>query len=143
MKLKILLAVLALALAQLVPAASAEEAPRYAEGEAIVVMRGESGASAAASAKNAAGQSMGLAEGSVIQYFNPIKEDETQTSAASRAASAESETMTVVHMRAPEGMTTEEFIEKLRAEPNVVSAMPNYIMQTQSVTPDDEHWGEQ
>ena len=143
MKLKILLAVLALALAQLVPAASAEEAPRYAEGEAIVVMRGESGASAAASAKNAAGQSLGLAEGSVIQYFNPIKEDETQTSAASRAASAESETLTVVHMRAPEGMTTEEFIEKLRAEPNVVSAMPNYIMQAQSVTPDDEHWAEQ
>ena len=143
MKLKILLAVLALALAQLVPAASAEEAPRYAEGEAIVVMRGESGAPAAASAKNAAGQSLGLAEGSVIQYFNPIKEDETQTSAASRAASAENETLTVVHMRAPEGMTTEEFIEKLRAEPNVVSAMPNYIMQTQSVTPDDEHWGEQ
>ena len=143
MKLKILLAVLALALAQLVPAASAEEAPRYAEGEAIVVMRGESGAPAAASAKNAAGQSLGLAEGSVIQYFNPIKEDETPTSAASRAASAESETLTVVHMRAPEGMTTEEFIEKLRAEPNVVSAMPNYIMQTQSVTPDDEHWGEQ
>lgn len=143
MKLKILLAVLALALAQLVPAASAEEAPRYAEGEAIVVMRGGSGASAAASAKNAAGQSLGLAEGSVIQYFNPIKEDETPTSAASRAASAESETLTVLHMRAPEGMTTEEFIEKLRAEPNVVSAMPNYIMQTQSVTPDDEHWGEQ
>lgn len=143
MKLKILLAVLALALAQLVPAASAEEAPRYAEGEAIVVMRGGFGASAAASAKNAAGQSLGLAEGSVIQYFNPIKEDETQTSAASRAASAESETLTVVHMRAPEGMTTEEFIEKLRAEPNVVSAMPNYIMQAQSVTPDDEHWAEQ
>ena len=143
MKLKILLAVLALALAQLIPAASAEEAPRYAEGEAIVVMRGESGAPAAASAKNAAGQSLGLAEGSVIQYFTPIKEDETQTSAASRAASAESGPLTVVHMRAPDGMTTEEFIEKLRAEPNVVSAMPNYIMQTQSVTPDDEHWGEQ
>lgn len=143
MKLKIFLAVLALALAQLVPAASAEEAQRYAEGEAIVVMRGESGASTAASAKNAAGQSLGLAGGSVIQYFNPIKEDETQTSAAARAASAESETLTVVHMRAPDGMTTEEFIEKLRAEPNVVSAMPNYIMQTQSVTPNDESWREQ
>lgn len=143
MKLKILLAVLALALAQLVPAASAEEAPRYAEGEAIVVMRGESGASAAASAKNAAGQSLGLAEGSVIQYFNPIKEDETQTSAASRAASAENETLTVAHLRAPEGVTTEEFIESLRAEPEVVSAMPNYIMQTQAVTPNDERWREQ
>lgn len=143
MKLKILLTVLALALAQLVPAASAEEAPRYAEGEAIVVMRGESGASAAASAKNAAGQSLGLAEGSVIQYFNPIKEDETPTSASSRAASAESETLTVVHMRAPEGVTTEEFIESLRAEPEVVSAMPNYIMQTQAVTPNDESWSEQ
>ena len=143
MKLKIFTAAMILALSACAHPALAEETPRFVEGEAIVVMRGESGAPAAASAKNAAGQSLGLAEGSVIQYFNPIKEDETQTSAASRAASAESETLTVVHMRAPEGMTTEEFIEKLRAEPNVVSAMPNYIMQTQSVTPDDEHWGEQ
>ena len=106
-------------------------------------MRGESGAPAAASAKNAAGQSLGLAEGSVIQYFNPIEERQAPANAAARAASAKSETLTVVHMRAPEGMTTEEFIEKLRAEPNVVSAMPNYIMQAQSVTPDDEHWAEQ
>ena len=73
MKLKILLAVLALALAQLVPAASAEEAPRYAEGEATVVMRGESGASAAASAKNAAGRSLGPSAGPVIQSITPIK----------------------------------------------------------------------
>lgn len=143
MKLKILLAVLALALAQLVPAASAEEAPRYAEGEAIVVMRGGSGASAAASAKNAAGQSLGLAEGSVIQYFNPIEERQAPANAAARAASAKSETLTVAHLRAPEGVTTEEFIERLRAEPEVVSAMPNYIMQTQAVTPNDESWREQ
>lgn len=142
MKLKILLAVLALALAQLVPAASAEEAPRYAEGEAIVVMRG-SHAPAAASARSAAPQSSGLAGGSVIQYFNPIEERQAPANAAARAASAKSETLTVAHLRAPEGMTTEEFIESLRAEPEVVSAVPNYIMQTQAVTPNDESWSEQ
>ena len=143
MKLKIFTAAMILALSACAHPALAEETPRFVEGEAIVVMRGESGAPAAASAKNAAGQSLGLAEGSVIQYFNPIEERQAPANAAARAASAKSETLTVVHMRAPEGMTTEEFIEKLRAEPNVVSAMPNYIMQAQSVTPDDEHWGEQ
>ena len=142
MKLKIFTAAMILALSACAHPALAEETSRYAEGEAIVVMRG-SHAPAAASAKSAAPQSSGLAGGSVIQYFNPIEERQAPANAAARAASAKSETLTVVHMRAPEGMTTEEFIENLRAEPNVVSAMPNYIMQTQSVTPDDEHWGEQ
>lgn len=142
MKLKIFTAAMILALSACAHPVIAEETPRYAEGEAIVVMRG-SHAPAAASAKSAAPQSSGLAGGSVIQYFNPIEERQAPANAAARAASAKSETLTVVHMRAPEGMTTEEFIEKLRAEPNVVSAMPNYIMQAQSVTPDDEHWGEQ
>ena len=142
MKLKIFTAAMILALSACAHPALAEETPRYAEGEAIVVMRG-SHAPAAASAKSAAPQSSGLAGGSVIQYFNPIEERQAPANAAARAASAKSETLTVAHLRAPEGVTTEEFIERLRAEPEVVSAMPNYIMQTQAVTPNDESWREQ
>ena len=142
MKLKILTAAMILALSACAHPALAEDTPRYTEGEAIVVMRG-SHAPAAASARSAAPQSSGLAGGSVIQYFNPIEERQAPANAAARAASAKSETLTVAHLRAPEGVTTEEFIESLRAEPEVVSAMPNYIMQTQAVTPDDESWREQ
>lgn len=142
MKLKIFTAAMILALSACAHPALAEETPRYAEGEAIVVMRG-SHAPAAASAKSAAPQSSGLAGGSVIQYFNPIEERQAPANAVARAASAKSETLTVAHLRAPEGVTTEEFIERLRAEPEVVSAMPNYIMQTQAVTPNDESWREQ
>lgn len=142
MKLKIFTAAMILALSACAHPALAEETPRFVEGEAIVVMRG-SHAPAAASARSAAPQSSGLAGGSVIQYFNPIEERQAPANAAARAASAKSETLTVAHLRAPEGVTTEEFIESLRAEPEVVSAMPNYIMQTQAVTPDDESWREQ
>ena len=142
MKLKFFTAAIILALSACAHPALAEETPRFVEGEAIVVMRG-SNAPAAASARSAAPQSSGLAGGSVIQYFNPIEERQAPANAAARAASAKSETLTVAHLRAPEGVTTEEFIESLRAEPEVVSAMPNYIMQTQAVTPDDESWREQ
>lgn len=142
MKLKIFTAAMILALSACAHPALAEETPRFVEGEAIVVMRG-SHAPAAASARSAAPQSSGLAGGSVIQYFNPIEERQAPANAAARAASAKNETLTVAHLRAPEGVTTEEFIESLRAEPEVVSAMPNYIMQTQAVTPDDESWREQ
>lgn len=142
MKLKIFTAAIILALSACAHPAIAEDMPRYVEGEAIVVMRG-SHAPAAASARSAAPQSSGIAGGSVIQYFNPIEERQAPANAAARAASVKSGTLTVAHLRAPDGVTTEEFIESLRAEPEVVSAMPNYIMQTQAVTPNDESWREQ
>lgn len=144
MKFKFFLAVLTLAFSAFAVTCSAEELQQYVPGEAIVVMRGGASASEAASAKNAFAGNSGLAGGSVIQYFNPIKENKTQAGAASRAASSKSGTMTVAHLRAPEGMTTEEFIEKLRAEPEVVSAMPNYIMRTHAtVEPNDTDWSRQ
>ena len=149
MRLKIFIAALAVALSAFILPANAEEIPRYAEGEAIVVMRGGSSVPAAASAKNAAAGAT-FAGGTVIQYFNPIKEPENEpdapaaeTNAITRAVPAQSGTLTVAHLRAPDGVTTEEFIEKLRAEPNVVSAMPNYIMQAQAVTPNDTEWKRQ
>ena len=150
MRLKNFIAALAVALSAFILPANAEEIPRYAEGEAIVVMRGGSSVPAAASAKNAASAGAPLAGGTVIQYFNPIKEPETEpdapaagTNAVTRAVPAQSGTLTVAHLRAPDGVTTEEFIEKLRAEPDVVSAMPNYIMHTQAVTPNDAEWAQQ
>ena len=54
MRLKNFIAALAVALSAFILPANAEEIPRYAEGEAIVVMRGGSSVPAAASAKNAA-----------------------------------------------------------------------------------------
>ena len=75
MRLKIFIAALAVALSAFILPANAEEIPRYAEGEAIVVMRGGSSVPAAASAKNAAAGAT-FAGGTVIQYFNPIKEPE-------------------------------------------------------------------
>ena len=143
MKLKIFIAALALALSSFALPARAEETPRYVEGEAIVVMRGGSSVPAAARARNAAQDGGGPAGGFVIQYFNPIKGRETPANAAARTVPAQSETLAVAHLRAPNGLTTEEFIEKLRAEPDVVSAMPNYIMHTQAVTPNDTEWSRQ
>ena len=143
MKLKIFIAALVLALSSFALPARAEETPRYVEGEAIVVMRGGSSVPAAARARNAAQDGGGPAGGFVIQYFNPIKGRETPANAAARTVPAQSETLAVAHLRAPNGLTTEEFIEKLRAEPDVVSAMPNYIMHTQAVTPNDTEWSRQ
>ncbi len=143
MKLKIFIAALTFALSSFALPARAEETPRYVEGEAIVVMRGGSSVPAAARARNAAQDGGGPAGGFVIQYFNPIKGRETPANAAARTVPAQSETLAVAHLRAPNGLTTEEFIEKLRAEPDVVSAMPNYIMHTQAVTPNDTEWSRQ
>lgn len=143
MKLKIFIAALTLALSAFALSARAEETPRYVEGEAIVVMRGGAQPRATKSARNAAPKNGGPAGGSVIQYFNPIEERPAQAAARARSFSAQSGTLAVAHLRAPEGVTTEEFIEKLRAEPEVVSAMPNYTMRTQSVTPNDTEWNRQ
>ena len=143
MKLKIFIAALTLALSAFALSARAEETPRYVEGEAIVVMRGGAQPRATKSARSAAPKNGGPAGGSVIQYFNPIEERPAQAAARARSFSAQSGTLAVAHLRAPEGVTTEEFIEKLRAEPEVVSAMPNYTMRTQSVTPNDTEWNRQ
>lgn len=142
MKPKIFLAVLVLALTAAAPAARAQESPRFAEGEAIVVMRGAAQTNAGA-AKRAAPENRVPAGGSVIQYFSPIEDDRPGAAARTRSASGEGGTLAVVHLRAPEGVTTEEFIAELRAAPDVVSAMPNYIMSAQSAEPDDAEWDRQ
>ena len=111
--------------------------PQYVEGEAIVMMRtdealAEVDSYAARSASNAASGSAASELGAVVvRNFLPVK-----------AAAADSEgwendgrvgaARTLSALRSASGESTEEFIERLRGDPRVVSAMPNYIMRLAS-----------
>ena len=126
--------------------------PRYVEGEAIVMMRtdearAEVDSYAARSASNAASGSAASELGAVVvRNFLPVKaatagseclENDGRVGAA-RALSANGaergggETYAVAQLRSASGESTEEFIERLRGDPRVVSAMPNYIMRLSS-----------
>ena len=130
--------------------ARAAQQPEYVEGEAIVVMKGASSAlsgakSAAAreSMKARAAASASKSGGSVIQLFSPIGES-VSGAAPARASSASGGTLIVAHLRAAEGESTEDFIARLTKDPDVVSAMPNYLMRRQALkTPNDPLWARQ
>ena len=115
--------------------------PQYVEGEAIVMMRtdearAEVDSYAARSASNAA-------SGVVVRNFLPVKAaaagseglEEDELSGAARALSANGDergnggTYAVAQLRSASGESTEEFIERLRGDPRVVSAMPNYAFR--------------
>ena len=140
-----LLPVLILALC-FAAAPSFAELPRYVEGEAIVMLRSAAPLAAANSlsadgvpaiAKNSAAPDLGAV---VVQSFRPVKaapQDGAEAEAAGGAARMraanglspnDEETYPVAHLRSASGESTEDFIERLRGNPNVVSAMPNYIM---------------
>ncbi|HIT04326.1 MAG TPA: S8 family serine peptidase [Candidatus Caccocola faecipullorum] len=127
-------------------APSFAELPRYVEGEAIVILRSAAPLAAANSlsadgvpaiAKNSAAPDLGAI---VVQSFRPVKaapQDGAEAEAAGGAArmraanglsANDEETYPVTHLRSASGESTEDFIERLRGNPNVVSAMPNYIM---------------
>ena len=135
------------ALAALIAASPSFAAvPRYVEGEAIVMLRSAAPLAAANSlsadgvpaiAKNSAAPDLGAV---VVQSFRPVKassQDGAEAEAAGGAprmraanglSSNDEETYPVAHLRSASGESTEDFIERLRDNPNVVSAMPNYIM---------------
>ena len=123
--------------------------PQYVEGEAIVMMRtdearAEVGYSAARSASNAASGSAASELGAVVvRNFLPVKAATVGSDGlkvdgrvgAARTLSANGaerggETYAVAQLRSASGESTEEFIERLRGDPRVVSAMPNYIMRS-------------
>lgn len=142
--------VVVLALAVLSCGAWAVQEPEYAEGEAIVVIRGasplicgvrslteENMRSTAASAATRSG-------GSVIQLFSPVEETPSAATEARSARAAAGGRLTVAHLRAAEGESTEEFIARLKKDPDVVSAMPNYIVRCQAAKiPNDPLWPRQ
>ena len=120
--------------------------PRYVEGEAIVMLRSAAPLAAANSlsaddvpaiAKNSAAPDLGAV---VVQSFRPVKaspQDGAEAEdaggaprmrAANGLSSNDEKTYPVAHLRSASGESTEDFIERLRDNPNVVSAMPNYIM---------------
>ncbi|MFR5881301.1 MAG: S8 family serine peptidase [Cloacibacillus evryensis] len=81
--------------------------------------------------------------GSVIQLFSPIGES-VSGAAPARASSTSGGTLIVAHLRAAEGESTEDFIARLTKDPDVVSAMPNYLMRRQALkTPNDPLWARQ
>lgn len=130
--------------------ARAAQQPEYVEGEAIVVMKGASSslsdaksAAARESMKARAAASASKSGGSVIQLFSPIGES-VSGAAPARASSASGGTLIVAHLRAAEGESTEDFIARLTKDPDVVSAMPNYLMRRQALkTPNDPLWARQ
>ncbi len=146
------------ALAALIAASPAFAAvPRYVEGEAIVMLRNAAPLAAANSlsadgvpaiAKNSAAPDLGAV---VVQSFRPVKaapQDGAEAEAAGGAprmraanglSSNDEETYPVAHLRSASGESTEDFIERLRDNPNVVSAMPNYIMTLSDNSGTDEN----
>ena len=148
------------ALAALIAASPSFAAvPRYVEGEAIVMLRSAAPLAAANSlsadgvpaiAKNSAAPDLGAV---VVQSFRPVKaspQDGAEAEAAGGAprmraanglSSNDEETYPVAHLRSASGESTEDFIERLRDNPNVVSAMPNYIMTLSDNSGTDENSG--
>ena len=146
------------ALAALIAASPSFAAvPRYVEGEAIVMLRSAAPLAAANSlsadgvpaiAKNSAAPDLGAV---VVQSFRPVKaspQDGAEAEAAGGAprmraanglSSNDEETYPVAHLRSVSGESTEDFIERLRDNPNVVSAMPNYIMTLSDNSGTDEN----
>ena len=148
------------ALAALVAASPSFAAvPRYVEGEAIVMLWSAAPLAAANSlsaggvpaiAKNSAAPDLGAV---VVQSFRPVKaspQDGAEAEdaggaprmrAANGLSSNNEETYPVAHLRSASGESTEDFIERLRDNPNVVSAMPNYIMTLSDNSGTDENSG--
>ena len=146
------------ALAALIAASPSFAAvPRYVEGEAIVMLRSAAPLAAANSlsadgvpaiAKNSAAPDLGAV---VVQSFRPVKaspQDGAEAESAGGAprmraanglSSNDEETYPVAHLRSASGESTEDFIERLRDNPNVVSAMPNYIMTLSDNSGTDEN----
>ena len=125
--------------------------PRYVEGEAIAAIKMTPAGNVTAgvmSAKNSAAASASSAAvesgAELIQVFSPIAAGEVQAAAsAKRASSSGSELLALAHFRGAAGETTAQLIARLKENPNVVSAMPNYMMPVSSVTPNDPMWKEQ
>ena len=131
--------------------------PRYAEGEAIVMYKtvarqGEARALSAADSAQDAGDELGV---ELLHSYRPIKSEdfakEEGTNAAARTLAAnvaktdESAEYSVTHVKSASGESTEQLIARLRENPNVVSAMPNYVTafdsaQSSEYRPNDEYY---
>lgn len=131
-------------------------AGNYAEGEAIVVIAPVSVESPTAGKAQASIKPLARAQSQeqedtilpgveVIQRFRPVKAKAPETSVTgygARTSSGEREYETL-HVRSAGGETTEQLIDRLKQLPGVISVTPNYIIEPDSVVPEDPRWGEQ
>jgi uncharacterized protein YjdB len=115
------------------PARGAEGAPKYAEGEALVVLKNSTGQKLKASAfsSGGAGQSRAQSAAKAAQA-GAVK---------TYAALSEASDAILVHMKSG-SKTTEELIADLKRNPEVLSAIPNYYNRRFSRTPNDPRYGE-
>lgn len=129
----------------LLASASFAAEPRYAEGEAIIMMRSgitqssyaAKTAASASSMKTAAASAASSAEAYVVQVFSPIKTDSAAASSAASVKSAKnassSEILTVAHIRTAKGESTEQLIARLKKNPDIIAAEPNRITYLSAV----------
>ncbi|WP_455600132.1 S8 family serine peptidase [Cloacibacillus sp.] len=143
--------ILILTLFYLLAALPSYAGPRYVEGEAIAAIKMTATGNVAAgvmSAKTSAAASASSAAmesgAELIQVFSPIAAGEVLPAAsAKRTSSAGLELLALAHFRGAAGETTAQLIARLKENPDVVSAMPNYMMPVSSVKPNDPMWKEQ
>lgn len=151
--------------------------PQYVGGEAIVMMRMEAPnaagniTAARSAADGAAADAASELGAEVVQNFLPVgvegsgadNRGEAASTGAARTLSANGAeggaggACAVAHLRSAGGESTEEFIARLRKNPRVVSATPNYIMrlssaarsepagagEAEAAVPNDPRYGEQ
>lgn len=133
---------------------------RYAEGEAIVMyktvaLQDEARALSAANSAPDGGAELGV---ELLHSYRPVRaadaarNEETEggaraarTLAANGAKTDEPAEYSVAHVKSASGESTERLVARLRENPNVVSAMPNYITsfdsaQSSKYRPNDEYY---
>ena len=157
------LSLLILLLAALCAAAlNANEPPRYAAGEAIVMMTGVPAAEYRADSSSAMRTMSSTAESvadelgaAAVHIYAPVEANVTKSSltgkmslsAAKSALPSEKQMLTVAHLKTLKGESTEELISRLNKLPNVISAVPNRIRiiaatpKTPNDTSFDVLWG--
>ena len=131
--------------------------PRYAEGEAIVMYKTDArpGAARKLPATNSAPGAEDELGVELLHSYRPVKAvgaaEDAETNAAARTLAAngaeteEPEEYSVAHVKSASGESTERLIARLRENPNVVSAMPNYMTafdsaQSSEYRPNDEYY---
>ena len=130
----LILTIFLLASAAFAYSANAAKAPKYVEGEALVVMKSSSVASAAGNTARTA-QACSSAAASLAATVNASS---VQTFDALSASSGK----LFAHLRS-DTKTADELISALKKNPNVIAASKNYISRVAATEPNDPMWGDQ
>ena len=110
----------------------------YIEGEAIVLVRTGTEPGAAASIEELSEVDADTVELTLEEAEEPETEPEVPVEEAERRLmSAAAETYTIQHVTDP-SRTTEELLRELYADPNVIAAEPNYVIEQEDMADADE-----